>query len=136
MPNLSPEVVRSEVTRFWNAFSSKQVEVLEEFYASESVGFGSSSTRSEPGRLSATRRQREYFGSSTPIRTHVSFVDVVMIDELAAIASYTFEFHATRTTASGKTEEHIRNGRATQVFAFATDGRLRIMHEHFSVPGA
>lgn len=136
MPELSPETVRNEVARFWNAFSAKNVEVLEDFYAHESVGFGSSSTRSEPGRLSATRRQREYFGSSSPIRAQVSQVDVVMIGESAAIASYSFEFHATRATATGKSEEKIRNGRATQVFAFDPDGRLRIFHEHFSLPAS
>ena len=134
MPDLSPETVRSEVARFWNAFSTKNVELLEDFYAHESVGFGSSSTRSEPGRLSATRRQREYFGSSSPIRAQISQIDVVMIGESAAVASYSFEFHATRSTATGKSEENIRNGRATQVFAFDPDGRLRIFHEHFSLP--
>ena len=136
MPELSPEAVRSEVARFWNAFSAKNVEVLEDFYAHESVGFGSSSTRSEPGRLSATRRQREYFGSSSPIRAQISQIDVVMIGESAAIASYSFEFHATRSTATGKSEENISNGRATQVFAFDPDGRLRIFHEHFSLPAS
>lgn len=134
MTTLSPELVRSEVSRFWGAFSAKNVEALEDFYAHESVGFGSASTRSEPGRLSATRRQREYFGTSSPIKTQISAVDVVMIGDSAAIATYTFEFHATRTTTSGKTEEHIRNGRATQVFAFDPDGKLRIFHEHLSVP--
>lgn len=136
MPSLSPETVRSEVARFWSAFSAKNVETLEAFYAHESVGFGSSSTRSEPGRLSATRRQREYFSSSSPIRAQISQIDVVMIDESAAIASYSFEFHATRTTATGKFEENIRNGRATQVFAFDPDCRLRIFHEHFSLPAS
>jgi ketosteroid isomerase-like protein len=136
MPELSPEAVRSEVARFWNAFSAKNVEVLEDFYAHESVGFGSSSTRSEPGRLSATRRQREYFASSSPIRAQISQIDVVMVGESAAVASYSFEFHATRSTATGKSEENIRNGRATQVFAFDPDGRLRIFHEHFSLPAS
>jgi ketosteroid isomerase-like protein len=136
MRSLSPETVRSEVARFWNAFSAKNVELLEDFYAHESVGFGSSSTRSEPGRLSATRRQREYFNNSSPIRAQISPVDVVMIDESAAVASYSFQFHATRTTATGKSEENIRNGRATQVFAFDPDGRLRIFHEHFSLPAS
>lgn len=134
--SISPEVVRSEVTRFWDAFSAKDAERLQEFYAHESVGFGSSSTRSEPGRLAATRRKREYFNSSGPIRTQLSPIEVVLLDEGAAVASYTFEFHAERfSLTSGKSEEHIRNGRATQVFAFDPDGKIRIFHEHFSVPG-
>ena len=133
MATLSPEAVRTEVARFWDAFSDKNVEVLQEFYAHESVGFGSSSVRSEPGRLSATRRQREYFGSSTAIKVQLSPVDVIMVDESAAVACYTFQFHATRTIASGKLEEDIRNGRATQVFGFDPDGEIKIFHEHLSV---
>lgn len=136
MPGLSPEIIRTEVTRFWNAFSSKDLENLQDFYAHESVGFGSSARRSEPGRLAATRRQREYFGSSNPIKASISNVDVVVVGDEAGVASYTFEFQATRTTATGKTEEHIRNGRATQVFGYDPEGRLRIFHEHFSLPSA
>lgn len=133
MATLSPEVIRNEVERFWKTFADKNVEALEEFYAHESVGFGSASTRSEPGRLSATRRQREYFGSSSPIRVQVSPVDVVMLESTAGVASYTFEFHATRTSATGKSEEHIKNGRATQVFGLDPDGQIRIFHEHMSM---
>lgn len=133
MATLSPEVIRNEVARFWKAFTDKDVVMLEDFYAHESVGFGSASTRSEPGRLSATRRQREYFGTSAPIRVQISPVDIVILEERAAVASYTFEFHATRTSATGKSEEHIRNGRATQVFGFDPDGQIRIFHEHMSM---
>ncbi len=136
MSVLSPELVRTEVARFWNAFSAKQLEALQDFYAHESVGFGSSATRSEPGRLAATRRQREYFSSSGPIKSTLSNLDVVMVGDTAAVATYTFEFHATRTTATGKSEEHIRNGRATQVFGYDAEGRLRIFHEHFSLPSS
>lgn len=135
MKSLSPETVRAEVARFWNAFSSKDADALEEFYAHESSGFGSSSTRSEPGRLAATRRKREYFSSGATIRCSCGTIDVIMLDDSAAVASYTFQFHATKTSAVlGNQEEHITNGRATQVFSFDHDGRLRIFHEHFSLP--
>ncbi len=109
---------------------------MEDFYAHESVGFGSSSTRSEPGRLAATRRRREYFGSRGEITAQLGTLDVLIVGESVAVASYTFAFRATRVLASGGTEnEDIKNGRATQVFGFDADGRLRIYHEHFSVPG-
>jgi ketosteroid isomerase-like protein len=58
-----------------------------------------------------------------------------MLEDSAAVASYTFQFHAVRTTATGKMEENIRHGRATQVFGYDPDGKLRIFHEHFSVAG-
>jgi ketosteroid isomerase-like protein len=133
MPTLSPDAIRNEVTRFWKAFTDKDVETLENFYAHESVGFGTAATRSEPGRLSATRRQREYFGSTSPIRVQISPVDVVMLDDFGGIASYTFQFQATRTSASANFDEHVKNGRATQVFGFDPDGTIRIFHEHLSV---
>ncbi len=133
MTSLSPDAIRSEVSRFWNAFSDKDVERLQEFYAHESVGFGSGSTRTEPGRLAATRRHREYFANSAPIKVTVGGIDIVMLHESAAVATYTFQFQAVRSTATGKVDENIRNGRASHVFAFDPDGKLRIFHEHLSV---
>lgn len=133
--NLSPEAVRAEVARFWNAFISKSTEMLEEFYAHESTVFGTASTRSEPGRLAATRRRREYFISQSILRANTGIVDVVMLDDRTAIATYAFQFHASKlSNAARHQEEHIAQGRATQVFAVDTDGKIRIFHEHLSLP--
>ncbi len=132
---ISPDLVRSEVNRFWAAFISKDADALEQFYAHESVGFGSTSSRTEPGRLAAIRRRREYFGASGDIRAQLGLVDVVIVGDTVAVAAYTFTFRANRTLANGSSEtENIANGRATQVFGFDAEGRLRIFHEHFSVP--
>lgn len=134
--SLTPETIRAEVARFWNAFTSKSADILEDLYAHESTCFGSASNRSEPGRLAATRRQREYFAAAASMRSQLGHVDVVMLGETAGVASYTFQFHATKVSAarSKATEEHIANGRATQVFSLDQDGVLRIIHEHFSLP--
>lgn len=134
--SLTPETIRAEVARFWNAFTSKSADVLENLYAHESTCFGSASHRSEPGRLAATRRQREYFAPAAMLRSQLGHVDVVMLGESSAVASYTFQFHATKVTSAGSraTEEHITHGRATQVFSLDQDGVLRIVHEHFSLP--
>lgn len=134
--SLTPETIRAEVARFWNAFTSKSADVLEELYAHESSCFGSASQRSEPGRLAATRRQREYFAPAASLRSQVGHVEVVMLGDTAAVASYTFQFHATKVSTAGSkaTEEHIANGRATQVFSLDQDGVLQIIHEHFSLP--
>lgn len=136
MTSLTAETIRAEVARFWNAFTSKSADVLEEFYAHESTCFGSAAHRVEPGRLAATRRKREYFNPQAVLRSQVGDVDVIMLGEKAALACYTFQFHATKvSSAAGKTvEEHIQNGRASQVFALDQDGALRIVHEHFSLP--
>lgn len=137
MQKLTADQIRAEVQRFWNAFAGKDAQALAEFYAHESSVFGSSATRSEPGRLAATRRQREYFGAHSTVKATLGVIDVVVLaDGAAAVAAYTFQFHASKVmTALGSTaEESIRNGRATQVFAFDPDGKLRIFHEHLSTP--
>ncbi|HWR37273.1 MAG TPA: nuclear transport factor 2 family protein [Clostridia bacterium] len=136
MTTLTPETVRAEIEKFWNAFTSKSAEALEEFYAHESSVFGSTATRPEPGRLAATRRKREYFTANSQLRSQVGLIDIVMLGDTAAVASYTFQFHASRiATATAKSsDEHILHGRATQVFAVDHDGSIRIFHEHFSLP--
>jgi hypothetical protein len=133
---LSPDVVRAEVARFWNAFASKSFETLEDFYAHESSVFGSTSNRPEPGRLAAKRREREYFSKDSILRSQIGMVDVVMLSEVAAIACYTFQFHATNIAARGPhKEEHIGVGRATQIFGVdPSDQKIRIFHEHLSMP--
>lgn len=132
---LTVEQVQAEVARFWSVLTSKSAESVEEFYAHESTVFGTNSQRAEPGRLAAIRREREYFHPQTTLRAQTSAVEVQLIDDTAAIASYTFQFHASRAKIGieKSSEEHVMNGRATQVFAFDPDGHLRIIHEHLSV---
>ena len=135
MQKLTAEQVRAEVQRFWNVFAAKDAMALTEFYAPESSVFGSDATRSEPGRLAATRRQREYFGAHSTVKATLGTVDVILLaDGAAAVADYTFQFHASKVmTAMGSSaEESIKHGRATQVFAHDPDGKLRIFHEHLS----
>jgi ketosteroid isomerase-like protein len=135
VPKLTIDQVRAEVTRFWNVFSAKDAEALANFYAHESSVFGSAATRSEPGRLAATRRQREYFGAHSTIRASTGAIDVQILgDGSAAVADYTFQFIASKvmTALGSTTEENIKHGRATQVFAYDLDGKLRIVHEHLS----
>ncbi len=131
---ISAEQVRGEVDRFWTAFSSKAADLIESFYLPDSTVFSSVSSRAEPGRLAATRRTREYFHPQSRIRVQLGDVEVHLIGDIAAIASYTFEFHASKVMgALGKDiEEDIQNGRATQVFVQQEDGRLCILHEHLS----
>lgn len=135
LQKLTVDQVRGEVQRFWNVFTTKNGPALTEFYGPESSVFSSVSGRSEPGRLAAARRQREYFHTLSQLRATVGMTDIVLLcDGAAAVASYTFQFHATKvgSNISQKSEENITNGRATQVFSYDADGKLRIVHEHLS----
>lgn len=136
MPNLTPEEIRTEIARFWNVFTSKAPDLLEEFYASDASVFASNAIRTEPGRLAVTRRRREYFDKQTSVRVQVGMVDVQLLSDSSAVASYTFRFDASRVAGGlGKSsDEHLEHARATQVFQKDADGRLRIVHEHLSAP--
>lgn len=131
---ISVEQVKGEVHRFWNTFSSKDAQGLADFYSPEASVFSSVASRSEPGRLAAARRQREYFHARASLRASVGAIDVVLLGDHAAVASYTFQFHASKVASSitENVEEDIKNGRASQVFAYDPDGKLRIVHEHLS----
>jgi len=132
---LTSEQIQAEVARFWSAFNSKSASVIEEFYAHESTVIGTNSPRPEPGRLAAIRREREYFHPQTTLRVQIGDVDVHLLGDKAAIATYTFQFHAAHAKIGieKSSEEHVINGRATQVFAIDPEGELRIVHEHLSV---
>ena len=136
MNKITPELIKAEVERFWKVFASKSAQALADFYAHEASVFGSGTNRSEPGRLAATRREREYCNSQSIVKASVGYVDVLLIGDNVAVASYNFEFHASKiaTGLNKAGTEDITNGRATQVFSYDAEGKLRIMHEHFSVP--
>ena len=135
---LTAEDVRKTIQLFWTTFLAKSEEPLAAFYAAESTVFQIAMGRSEPGRLGAMRRSREYFNADTRMELKLSPIDVVLCGGDAAVASYTFQFQASgREMGSGKrTEEKLDIVRATHVLHRDSSGRLRIAHEHFSVPVA
>jgi ketosteroid isomerase-like protein len=134
---LTAEDVRKAVEQFWAAFLAKSEEELNDFYASGSTVFQVAMGRSEPGRLGAMRRAREYFHPDTRMELKLSPIDVVLCGNDAGVASYTFQFQATGRDVGGKrTAEKLETVRATHVMNRDASGKLRIAHEHFSVPVA
>lgn len=133
---LTAEDVRKTIQLFWTTFLAKSEQALNAFYAPESTVFQIAMGRSEPGRLGAMRRAREYFNLDTKMDLKLSPIDVVLCGSDAAVASYTFQFEASgRDVGGGKrAEEKLQLVRATHVLYRDSSGRLRIVHEHFSVP--
>jgi hypothetical protein len=124
---LTAEDVRRAIELFWSTFLAKSEEELNDFYA----------PRSEPGRLGAMRRSREYFSPDTRMELKLSPIDVVMCGNDAGVASYTFQFQATGRDVGGKRmAEKLETVRATHVMHRDASGKVRIAHEHFSVPVA
>lgn len=135
---LTAEDIRKAVQLFWSTFMAKSEEELNNSYASGSTAFQIAMARSEPGRLAAMRRSREYFHTDTRMELKLSPIDVVMCGDDAGVASYTFQFQATgRDLGGGKrSEEKLETVRATHVLHRDASGKLKIAHEHFSVPVA
>jgi len=131
---LTAEQVKGEILRFWNVFMDKDAQGLMNFYAPDSSVFSSVSARLEPGRLAAARREREYFHAKASLRSSTSNIDVILLGDNAACASYLFQFHAMRVAGGlgNPVEEDIKQGRATQIFRLQPDGRVLIVHEHLS----
>src|SRR5690348_17105932 len=135
---LTAEDVRKAVQLFWTTFLAKSEQQLNDFYSAESTVFQIAMGRSEPGRLGAMRRSREYFGPDTRMELKLGTLDVVLIGDNAGVASYTFSFQASgRDVGGGKrAEEKLDLIRATHVFQRDAQGKMHILHEHFSVPAA
>ncbi|HLZ49602.1 MAG TPA: nuclear transport factor 2 family protein [Candidatus Acidoferrum sp.] len=134
---LTAEDVRKAVQLFWTTFLAKSEQQLNDFYSSESTVFQIAMGRSEPGRLGAMRRAREYFNSDTRMELKLSPIDVVLCGTDTGVASYTFQFQASgRDVGSKRIAEKLETVRATHVMHRDGSGKLRIAHEHFSVPVA
>lgn len=134
---LNADDVRKAVEQFWAAFLAKSEEALNDFYAPGSTVFQIAMARSEPGRLGAMRRSREYFSPDTRMELKLSPIDIVMCGADAGVASYTFQFQAAGRDVGGKRmAEKLEIVRATHVMHRDAAGKLRIAHEHFSVPVA
>ncbi len=135
---LKSEDVQKAVQAFWGAFLSKSEQSLHAFYATGSIVFQVNLARSEPGRLGAMRRSREYFGPSTRMELKLSPIDVILVGKDTGVAMYTFQFQcAGRELGAGKkVDEKPEVVRATHVLQRDELGQLRIVHEHFSVPVA
>jgi ketosteroid isomerase-like protein len=138
LEKLTSEDVRKAVSLFWTTFLAKAEDVLNSYYAPASSVFQIGMGRSEPGRLGAMRRSREYFRSDTRMDLKLGSIDIVLIGTEGAVATYTFQFQATgRDLGGGKrVEEKLELVRATHVFQRDAKGKLLIIHEHFSVPVA
>ena len=130
-----PEQIKAEVQRFWKVMSGKSGEELADFYSPYATVFGSSAMSAEPGRVAAIRRKREYLNPDAHLAADLGPIEVHLMGESAAVASYTFSFNARNVTndIGDPKSESIRYGRATQVFEIESDGRLRILHEHISI---
>jgi len=79
------------------------------------------------------RRARELFGPASAVGAELGSIDVQLLGDDLAVASYAFHFNVTRSLPNGKrVRVDVPFGRATQVLQSDANGVLRIIHEHMS----
>ncbi len=86
----------------------------------------------ETGILALARRTRQIEDTAQDANAELGELEIQVVGDVA-IASYTYQFHTTRTTAEGSLQRrHTLFGRATQIFQLDARGVLKIVHEHLS----
>lgn len=133
METISPEEVRTAVRRYWTIFGDKAKDKFEETYFPEAIVFSSTAPRTEPGRLMLMRRTRKFFDLPTSFKINLGAIEVQIVGDHTAIATYVYMSQVTQTNRDGsRTRRTTPFARATQIFQRDGDGTLRIMHEHLS----
>jgi ketosteroid isomerase-like protein len=133
---ISSDQVQAFVHQYWHALMDKTPGEMEKLYTYDSTIFNPFAQRTESGRVSAARKEREYFESKTSFRAEVtSPIEVMLLSDDIAVATYTFRWQALGVMAglAGKrVDKMVRNGRATEVITRDLEGVLRIVHQHHS----
>jgi ketosteroid isomerase-like protein len=133
METISAEEVQIAVRRFWTIFRDKTKDKFEAMYFPEATVFSSTAPRTEPGRLMVMRRMRRFFDLPISFNVDLGAIEVQIVGNRTAIATYVYMSQATETNHDGsRTRRTTPFARATQIFQRDEHGALRIIHEHFS----
>ena len=133
MSKTSTVEVGALVQKFWEFFMRKSKNQFDELYSPSATVFAADARRGEPARLMLVRRERELFGPTSAVEAKLGAINVQLLGDDLAVASYAFHFNVTRSPPNGKrVRVDVPFGRATQVFQRDTNGNLRIIHEHMS----
>ncbi len=133
---ISVSQVEDAAHRYWRILSEKLAGEMGNFYSYDAVVFNPFSARLEPGRVSAARKEREYFTPQTKFHAEIlGSVNVQLLSDTIAVASYQFRWRASnmeQKILGKKYDKAVRDGRATQVFTLSPEGKLLIVSEHLS----
>lgn len=126
MDHISSAQIKTEVKKFWDAFTSKSKSGFQDLYSPTATVFSADGRRSEPGRLMWVRREREFFGPKSSVGAKVGEIIVQVLGPNLAVAAYSFHFSVIRILPNGsRVQVEVPFGRATQVFQQDEHGALR-----------
>jgi ketosteroid isomerase-like protein len=133
---ISASQVESAVRRYWQVLMQKTVGEMVKFYTYDALVFNPFSQRTESGRVSAARKEREYFTPQTSFRAEIpGAIEMQLLSENVAVATYPFRWYAMNMeekVLEKRFNKAVREGRATQVFVLSPEGQLCIASEHLS----
>jgi len=130
---ITTDRVLAFIREYWQLLSDKTPGV-EKVYTYDAKVFNPFEQRPESGRVSAARKEREYFEQKTAFHAEItSPIDVFLLADNVAVATYAFRWQATGMVSAGKRfTKSLRNGRATDVITLDFEGKLRFVHQHHS----
>ena len=133
---ITVEQVQAAVRRYFAALSEKTTGELEKMYTYDSLVFNPFSPRAEPGRLSATRQEREYYKPQSSYRAEITGpIEVQILADNIAVAAHTMRSYGTNLeepTLGKRFNRAVRDGRGTHVFVLDAEGKLLLAHQHVS----
>ena len=133
---ITVEQVQTAVRRYFQVLSEKTPGELADMYTYDSLVFGAFVPRPEPGRVSAARREREYFKLQASYRAEITGpIEVQILGDNVAVASHTMRAYALNLeepTLGKRFNRTVRDGRGTHVFVLDSEGKLLLAHQHIS----
>lgn len=138
-PLLTKAEIEAAVRAYWIALSAKDAVQQQNFYDDHAGIFATDSNKLERARPVLLRRQREYLSAAAKTTVQIGEINVELISPSHAVAAYIIRLDAKYISkpspgGSSLAEEHLENARVTHLFQRQSDGALRIIHEHISVP--
>jgi hypothetical protein len=101
MGKTSPGEVHALVQKFWDFFIQKSKTQFDEMYSPSATVFAADARRGESARLMLVRRARELFGPASAVGAKLGSIDVQILRDDLAVASYAFHFNVTRNLPNG-----------------------------------
>ena len=133
---ITVEQVQAAVRRYFQVLTEKIAGELGKMYTYDSLVFGAFVARPEPGRISAARREREYFRPESSYRAEITRpIEVQILAENVAVAVHTMRSYGVNleeSTLGKRFNRTVRDGRGTHVFVLDPEGNLVLVHQHIS----
>jgi len=133
---ITVEQVQAAVRQNFIAMAEKKPGELPAMYAYDALSFNAFTTRPELGRVSAARREREYFKPGTSYTAEItSPIEVKLLADNVALAVYTYRSYGRNLVEPilGKRYNRaVADGRGTDVFTLDEYGKLVLAHQHLS----